>query len=199
MRPASLSNKPWLLMSRGRPGSYKRPKKPVWTISSIISIVGVDRIPTSYYKHKVAAEEIVEASELDWSILRAAQFHSFVDMLTTSLARFPIMFVPTDFYFQSMETGEVADHIVTGLLKGLRGRWPDLAGPQRLRWGDMAQSWLRARGEERRIVRLPLPGKLASAIRAGYNTVPERPLGTITWEAWLNGERHSEVVGGLIR
>jgi uncharacterized protein YbjT (DUF2867 family) len=164
-----------------------------------ISIVGVDRIPTSYYKHKVAAEKIVEASGLNWSILRAGQFHSFIDTLTGSLARLPIMFVPTDFCFQSMATGEVADHIVAGLQRGLRGQWPDLAGPQQLRWGEIAQQWLTARGEARRIVRLPIPGRLAAALRAGYNTVPERPSGTITWEAWLNGERHSEVEGGLVR
>lgn len=35
-----------------------------------ISIVGVDRIPISYCKHKMAAERIVEESDLNWSILR---------------------------------------------------------------------------------------------------------------------------------
>ena len=164
-----------------------------------ISIVGVDRIPISYYKHKVTAEKIVEASGLNWSILRAVQFHSFVDTLTASLARLPIMFVPTDFCFQPMETGEVADHIVAGLQRGLRGRWPDLAGPQRLRWGEIAQQWLAARGKERHIVRLPIPGRFAAALRAGYNTVPERPSGTITWEAWLIGEKYSENGGGPVR
>ncbi len=162
-----------------------------------VSIVGVDRIPISYYKHKVAAEKIVEASGLNWSILRAVQFHSFVDTLTASLARLPIMFVPTDFYFQPMETGEVADHIVDGLQRGLRGRWADLAGPQRMRWGELAHHWLAARGEVRRIVRLPIPGRFAAALRAGYNTVPDRPSGTITWEAWLSRKGKSENVGGL--
>ncbi len=164
-----------------------------------MSIVGVDRIPTSYYKHKVTAEKMVAASKLNWSILRAVQFHSFIDMLTGTLARLPIMLVPTDFYFQPMETGEVADHIVNGLLHGRRGRWPDLAGPQRLRWGEIAKSWLAARGKQRRIVHVPLPGKLGAALRAGYNTVPERPSGNITWEAWLNGAKQTEYEGGLVQ
>ena len=32
-----------------------------------------------------------------------------------------------------------------------------------------------------------------------YNAVPERPSGTITWEAWLSGERQGEFGGGLVR
>jgi len=85
------------------------------------------------------------------------------------------------------------------LQRGLRGRWPDLAGPQRLRWDKIAQQWLAARGEARCIVHLPLPGKSAAALRAGYNTVPERLSGTVTWEAWLTGQRHGKHGGGPIR
>ena len=153
-----------------------------------ISIIGVDRIPFSYYKYKLAAEKLVETARLNWSILRAAQFHSFLDMLTSGLARLPIMLVPSDFRFQLIETGEVADVIVQGIQEGWHGRWPDLAGPEVLTWGEIAQSWLAALGEQRRVVRLPVPGKVGAGFRAGYNTVPERPSGSITWEEWLRGE-----------
>jgi uncharacterized protein YbjT (DUF2867 family) len=153
-----------------------------------ISIVGVDRIPFSYYKYKLAAERLVEASRLNWSILRAAQFHSFLELLTSGLARLPLMLVPTDFRFQLIETGEVADVIVRGIEEGWRGRWPDLAGPEVLTWGEIAQSWLAARGEQRRVVRLPIPGKVGAGFRAGYNTVPERPSGSITWGEWVKSE-----------
>lgn len=157
-----------------------------------ISIIGVDRIPFSYYKYKLAAERLVEASDLNWSILRAAQFHTFLDLLTGGLARLPIMMVPTDFRFQLIETGEVAEAIVAGIEAGRHGRWPDLAGPKVMTWGEIAQSWLAAHGQERRVVRLPIPGKVGDGFRAGYNTVPGRPSGTITWQAWLNGERQAE-------
>ena len=153
-----------------------------------ISIVGIDRIPFFYYKHKLAAEKLVQSSTLNWSILRAVQFHSFVDMLTSGLARLPIMLIPTDFRFQTMETGEVADVIVRGIDEGQNGRWPDLAGPDMMTWGEMAQSWLAARGQQRRIVRLPVWGKVGAGFRAGYNCAPQRPSGTITWEQWLQGE-----------
>ena len=154
-----------------------------------ISIIGVDRIPFSYYKFKLAAEKLVEASKLNWSILRAAQFHTFLDLLTSSLARLPIMLVPTDFRFQLIETGEVAEAIVQGIVAGRNGRWPDLAGPKVMTWGEIAQSWLAARGQKRRVWRLPIPGKVGAGFRAGYNTAPERPSGHITWEQWLKGQR----------
>src|SRR5207244_2439574 len=46
-----------------------------------VSILGVDRIPAAYYRHKLAAERIVADSGVPFSILRASQFHYFVDML----------------------------------------------------------------------------------------------------------------------
>jgi uncharacterized protein YbjT (DUF2867 family) len=154
-----------------------------------ISIIGVDRIPFSYYKYKLAAEKLVQSANLNWSILRAAQFHTFLDLLTSGLARLPIMLVPTGFRFQLIETGEVADAIVKGIQAGQRGRWPELAGPEVLTWGEIAQSWLAARGEQRRIVRLPIPGKVGAGFRAGYNTIPNRPSGNITWEEWLQEQK----------
>lgn len=159
-----------------------------------ISIVGIERIPFFYYKQKVAAEKLVLASPLNWSILRVVQFHSFVDQLTEIMAKLPILLVATDFRFQTIDTGEVADNIVQGLQAGGHGRWPELAGPRVMTWGEMAQSWLAARGEQRRIVRLPIPGKVGDGFRAGYNTAPEIHSGHITWEQWL--QEHQQVANG---
>src|SRR5258705_5165624 len=43
-----------------------------------ISIVGIDRIPYSYYKSKLAAEQIIQSGNVAWSILRATQFHDLI-------------------------------------------------------------------------------------------------------------------------
>lgn len=60
-----------------------------------VSIVGVDEIPFSYYQHKLAAEEAVEASPVPSTIVRATQFHSFVDELLSGVARLPVWPLPT--------------------------------------------------------------------------------------------------------
>src|SRR5262249_8184086 len=81
-----------------------------------ISIVGIDRIPYSYYKAKVAAEEIVKSSGVPWTILRATQFHNFIDFLLTSDPTFlSFMLLPTDFKVQPVDVGEVADEMVRHL------------------------------------------------------------------------------------
>ena len=70
-----------------------------------ISIVGIDRIPFSYYRAKLAAEAAIEQSDLPWTILRATQFHSLLDMFLHGLARLPVLLVPTSFQFQLIDSG----------------------------------------------------------------------------------------------
>ncbi len=43
-----------------------------------VSIVGVDRVPVPYYRIKLEVEQLVEASCLPWTVLRATQFHDLV-------------------------------------------------------------------------------------------------------------------------
>ena len=52
-----------------------------------VSIVGVDRVPLSYYRAKLAAEDIVRAGQVPWTIVRATQFPQLVDRLLTASVR----------------------------------------------------------------------------------------------------------------
>lgn len=151
-----------------------------------ISIVGIDRISYPYYNAKVACEKILEESGVPWTNLRATQFHSLLDRLLSIARRIPgLLFLPTSFKFQPIDTGEVAARMVEYAASGAFGRLPDLGGPEVLTAGEIAQAWLRARGERRLIINVPLPGKAAAGFRKGHNCVPENPQGTITWRAWL--------------
>ncbi|HEX6368106.1 MAG TPA: NAD(P)H-binding protein [Longimicrobium sp.] len=152
-----------------------------------VSIVGVDEIPFAYYRSKLAAEQLLAASGAPHSILRATQFHSFVDTMTAGAARVPLLFpLPTTFRFQSVDTGEAAERLVRAVHDGPGGRLPDFGGPQVLTWGQMAAAWKAARGIRKPTVHLPLPGALAAAFRAGKNTLRDGgDRGTITWEDWL--------------
>jgi uncharacterized protein YbjT (DUF2867 family) len=154
-----------------------------------VSIVGIDQIPFGYYRAKLAAEQIVAASGVPHSILRATQFHSFVDTMTAGAARVPIILpLPTTFRFQSVDTGEAAERLVRAVQDGPRGRLPDFGGPEVLTWGQMAAPWKAARGVRKPTVHLPLPGALAASFRAGKNT-SNGERGTLRWEEWLRGAR----------
>jgi uncharacterized protein YbjT (DUF2867 family) len=109
-----------------------------------VSIVGIDRIPLSYYRRKLAAEGAVARTGIPFSTLRATQFHYFVDLLLRQAARLPaVLPLPTGFKVQSVATEDVSDRL------------------------------------------LEIPGRVGKAFRAGYNTVPTVPCGTLTWAAWL--------------
>jgi uncharacterized protein YbjT (DUF2867 family) len=159
-----------------------------------ISIVGIDQIGFSYYQNKLAAERLIEASGLPYSILRATQFHYLVDTLLHISSRLPVALVPTDWQFQSIGASEVAEHLVAALKSGARGHMPDIGGPEVLRLDEMAREWMAARGKRRPMLHIPVPGKLSAGFRRGLNTTPENRVGTITWAEWL-AARYGKRVG----
>jgi uncharacterized protein YbjT (DUF2867 family) len=150
-----------------------------------ISIVGIDRIPLPYYKVKLAAEKVIEESGVPYSILRAPQFHSLLDRMLGAMLRFPVGFVPGFAKFQLMDTGEVAERMVTAIAAGPGGRLPDIGGPEVRSASELARAWLKARGKRRLVLPLPAFGKVAAGFRAGFNCAPDARDGRMTWEQWL--------------
>lgn len=150
-----------------------------------VSIVGIDRIPLAYYQHKLAAEQQVKQSAVPWTIVRAAQFHTFVDLLLHKANQSPLFFLPTDFKFQPIDVGEVSDYLVGVAAKPPANQVFDVAGPQVITFGEAAKVWMDARKQQRRVWHLPLPGKVAAGYRAGYNTNLQKKYGRITWMEWV--------------
>lgn len=150
-----------------------------------ISIVGVDQVPFPYYKSKLQAERLVEASGLPWTILRTTQFHDLVATMTLAQRRLPLTLVPAGLRFQPVEVTEVAARLAE-LAQGVpAGRVPDMGGPEVRDARDLAASTLRAAGLRRPLVPVRLPGKAFRAFRAGGNLAPERSVGTVTYEEYL--------------
>jgi uncharacterized protein YbjT (DUF2867 family) len=151
-----------------------------------VSIVGIDRIPVRYYEHKLAAEGIVSAGGVPFSILRATQFHPFLDQLLTAAARVPlVMPLPAGFQIQSVDVAEVARRLLRCVDDGPGGRLPDFGGPEAMTLHEAARLWRDARGVKKPLLSLPLPGRAAAALRAGTNTVPDGEHGTMRWRDWL--------------
>ncbi len=163
-----------------------------------ISIVGIDRTPFPYYRYKLMVEEMIKSSDIPWSILRATQFHEFVDLLLQQAAKIPfVSLLPTDFKVQTVDAREVAQRLCKLVTSGPSGHAPDYAGPEVLTIGEMAHTWLTWQGMRRLIVPLWLPGKFARRVRRGENTCPDEPLrGQTTWSQWLQEQRYTPVTGG---
>jgi uncharacterized protein YbjT (DUF2867 family) len=150
-----------------------------------ISIVGIERVPYAYYRAKLAAEELLRGAGLPWSILRATQFHTLIDMRLRRADRRPLFLLPSDLKFQPIDTGEAAERMAAAVAAGPAGRLPDIGGPEVLTLGAMARAWMQARGRPRRIIHLPMPGGFATALRQARNTCPDQRYGHITWADWL--------------
>jgi uncharacterized protein YbjT (DUF2867 family) len=161
-----------------------------------ISIVGVDRIPFSYYRAKLATERLLENSGLPWSVLRATQFHEFVLMFLILLSKGPVAFAPRDFPDQPVETQEVAERLAELALGDPAGRVPDLGGPQVERFDDMMRAFLAATGRRKPILTVPIPGKTARGFRAGGHLLDETGVtGTRTFADFL--EEHVTPKGSV--
>lgn len=155
-----------------------------------VSIVGIDRIPYPYYRAKLEAETIVQRSGVPYSILRATQFHSFIDWHLGRAARRPlVMPLPTSMLLQSVAVSEVAERLLRALEEGPRGRLRDYAGPEVMTIGQAAAIWREVRGVQKRVLPLPAVGGVLSAFRRGYATAPGGELGTVTWRQWLESTR----------
>jgi uncharacterized protein YbjT (DUF2867 family) len=150
------------------------------------SIVGIDSNPFRYYQSKLAAEKLVQESGLPWTILRATQFHSFVDRVLSSLSRLPWLFVPSGFRFQSVAVNEVAMQIRRCIQTGPGGRQPDFGGPEIHTIVGMAEQWLSVQKLPKSVAQLPLWGKTAQAFRRGDNLLKQGVTGQIGWEGWLH-------------
>jgi uncharacterized protein YbjT (DUF2867 family) len=151
-----------------------------------ISIVGIDRIPFGYYQCKLAAEDLIQQSDISWSILRATQFHYLIDFVLQAATKLPLVTtLPTHLHFQPVAESEVAQRLREIAQSGPGGRWPDMGGPEVQSLGELAQSWLSLRGLLRAVIPLWLPGKSAQGFRRGDNTCPQQAVGKITWAEWV--------------
>ena len=158
-----------------------------------VSIVGVDEIPYSYYEHKLAAERAAEESPAPSTIVRATQFHSFVRDLLETVERLPVWPLPTGFRLQPIAVEEAAAAIAEHATPSASGRVPDVGGPEVLTVRELAKTYREARGRRRFIVRLPLPGSVASGFRSGASCCPDRTVGTVTWAEWLEADGRERI------
>ncbi len=153
-----------------------------------ISIVGVDRTDYFYYRGKYETELVVEQGPLPWTIVRATQYHNFVLQLIQSFGADTLSEVPVPWgmRFQSIDVGEVADHLVSFMEDGPAGRRPDMGGPQILSIEEMTEAYLRIRGRNATVRSAEMPGDMFDMLKSGIILTPDHVVGTVTWEAFVH-------------
>jgi len=152
-----------------------------------VSIVGVDRIPWSFYRAKFAAEQVLLASGLPVTLLRITQFHDFVDEMLETARRGPILPVPMGWRIRPVDVGDAAAY-VSSVASGPPS--PDVVeygGPEELTAADVARAWSEAREPGVRVVATPVPGRLSAAFRDGAALPSGGARGRRTYGEHLRG------------
>ena len=150
-----------------------------------ISIIGIDRVPLPYYKHKLAAEQVVRDGGVPFTLLRAAQFPSLIDTLLTVSAKLGPLLIDKRLTFQPVAVEDVADRIADVLAQAPAGGIVEVAGPRAETLDVLAREWLAARGSRRPVWPIRVPGRFGRELRAGALTTTARPVGTRTWPDFL--------------
>lgn len=152
-----------------------------------ISIIGVDQVPISYYRNKLAQEEAVEAGPVPFSILRAAQFPQLLDGAFAAAARFGVR--PTGAAkVQPVDPTIVAARLADAALAGPAGRLPNVAGPKVQTLTELSRAWATARGKHRLPLHFPSWGKMGKALAAGALCDPAASTPGEDFEEWLRHE-----------
>jgi uncharacterized protein YbjT (DUF2867 family) len=118
----------------------------------LVSIIGVDRFTTGYNVAKLSQEQAALAGPIPTRILRAAQFHEFVEQLLEWGRRGDTAYIP------AMQTQVVAAHTVAESLADLvadsepTGPTLEIAGPRSERLVDLARLLVAHRGESLEVV-----------------------------------------------
>ena len=150
-----------------------------------VSIIGIDRVPLAYYRHKLATERVIRDGGVPFTLLRAAQFPTLLDTLLTAAGKLGPVLIDKRLRFQPVAVEDVADRIAGLLADGPAGGVVELAGPQSETLDVLARDWLAARGSRRPVWSVRLPGRLAREVRAGALTTAAQPTGTRTWQDYL--------------
>src|SRR6202521_6170232 len=80
-----------------------------------VSIVGIPGVSYPYCKGKRAPEAVIREDIVPWSILRATQFHPFMEFVLGTLSMLPrLAMVPFKWQFQPVDAQEVATRLVEG-------------------------------------------------------------------------------------
>jgi len=153
-----------------------------------LSIVGVDRFPSAYYRAKLDQEAAVVAASIrtgvGHSIVRVTQFHDFAALVLQRF-RFGRLVVAPPLHSRPVHLDDVADHLLDVLTHGPAGHAPELGGPQPLYVPDMVRKYARLVDPTVRV----LPAPLFGAARRANNSGVLRPVagvrGERTFDQWL--------------
>ena len=154
----------------------------------VLSIVGIDDVPTGYYRAKLAQERTARAGSVPVSVVRATQFHDFPAQVLSVTARGPLAVVPS-IPVQPVSTREVAQALLDAAEAAEPVDLVQVGGPERRDLVDLARRTLEAQGRKVFVLRMRMPCEAGRAMRDGGLLLKEGRQGSERFEDWLATSR----------
>ena len=152
-----------------------------------LSVVGTDRLLASgYFRAKMAQENLIKASPIPYTIVRATQFFEFVGGIAQSATEGQTVRLPPAL-MQPIVSDDVAAVMAdVAVAEPLNGT-VDLAGPEPIRQDDLVRQFLSATGDARTVITDSRAGYFGTAVNDQSLTPGDHPrLGPTRFEDWLS-------------
>ncbi|MES2469942.1 MAG: SDR family oxidoreductase [Verrucomicrobiota bacterium] len=151
-----------------------------------LSVVGTERLLASgYFRAKLVQEQLIKASPVPYSILRATQFFEFVGSIAhASTNGKTVRLSPV--LMQPVASADVADALVNlALAKPIHGMI-EIAGPEPIRLDELVRQYLSATKDARTVETDPNAGYFGTEVTDQSLTPGPHPIaGTTPFDAWL--------------
>lgn len=152
-----------------------------------LTIVGAERAPDSgYLRAKVAQEKLIAAGPIAYTLVRATQFHEFVDVIVGSLTQGDAVRASTAL-IQPVASDDVARVVTEAALARPANGTIEVAGPEAFRFDELVRKVDAARHVRREVITDP-DARYFGAKLAERALVPDEGaarLGGIRLDDWL--------------
>jgi len=151
-----------------------------------LSVVGTDRLPEcGYFRAKLAQENLIRASKIPYTILRATQFFEFVGGIVDTSADGQIVRL-SPALFQPVASDDVAAALADVTLEAPINGVVELAGPERFSLDEFVRRYLAATKDRRRVVADIHARYFGAELNDPSLTPGDNPrLGSVRFEDWL--------------
>ena len=151
-----------------------------------LSVVGTERMLASgYFRAKMAQEELIKASPIPYTIVRATQFFEFVGPIAESAAEGQTVRLPPAM-MQPIVSDDVAAALVDVVVGAPVNGTVELAGPEPIRMDELARRFLRASGDPRMVIADPGARYFGTEVDDRSLTPGDDPLlGPTRFDDWL--------------
>jgi uncharacterized protein YbjT (DUF2867 family) len=157
-----------------------------------LSVVGTDRLLASgYFRAKMAQEDLIKASRVPYTIVRATQFFEFVGSIAQTATDGQSVRLPAAL-MQPIVSEDVAAALAEIAVEQPLNGTVELAGPERIRMDELVRQFLRANRDARKVTTDAHAGYFGTAVNDESLTPGNNPrLGPTRFEDWLSrGQAH---------